>query len=99
MTETKEYSTADSVAVAPADLVNGQRDSAQVLFAEDETQGFRSRWTDIQAEFVDEPRRSVEKADQLVADTIKRLAEIFAGERDRLEHEWSRGQDGVSTED
>jgi len=111
MIETKEYSTADlvrgvekettvsPVAPAPSDLVNGQHEPAQALFVDDETQRFRSRWTDIQAEFVDEPRRSVEKADQLVAETIKRLAEIFSGERDKLEHEWSRGQDGVSTED
>jgi len=113
MIETKEYTTADLVrgvenektnpavalAPAPANPVDGQAEPAQALFADDETQRFRTRWTDIQAEFVDEPRRSVEKADQLVAETIKRLAEIFAGERDKLEHQWSRGQDSVSTED
>ena len=54
--------------------------------------------TEVQTEFVDEPRGSVEKADQLVASTIKRLAEVFANERSRLEHEWAKG-DNVSTED
>lgn len=76
-----------------------EHDSAAALFAEDETQRFRGKWTDIQAEFVDEPKKSVEKADHLVAETIKRLAEIFAEERNKLEHEWSRGEGGVSTED
>ena len=58
----------------------------------------RERWVDVQASFVDEPRRAVEQADALVADAIKRLAESFAGERSRLEGQWDRGGD-VSTED
>jgi hypothetical protein len=69
------------------------------LFADDETQSFRSRWTDIQSEFVDEPKKSVERADLLVTETIRRLAEIFLAERDKLEQEWSRGESGVSTEE
>ena len=68
------------------------------LFTEDEARDFRKGWEKIQTEFVDEPRGSVEKADQLVASTIKRLAEVFANERARLEHEWAKG-DNVSTED
>jgi len=68
------------------------------LFSEDETHDLRKRWEKVQTEFVDEPRGSVEKADQLVASTIKRLAEVFADERTRLEHEWAQGEN-VSTED
>ncbi len=68
------------------------------LFAQDEAQRFRSRWDAIQAEFVDNPRHSVEQADNLVAEAIKRLAETFAEERSRLERDWDRG-DNVSTED
>jgi hypothetical protein len=48
--------------------------------------------------FVDEPRHAVEQADELVASTVKRLAQIFADERTKLEQQWSRG-DRVSTED
>jgi hypothetical protein len=48
--------------------------------------------------FVDDPRRVVEQADSLVAVTMKRLAEMFAAERARLEGQWDRG-DNVSTED
>jgi hypothetical protein len=68
------------------------------LFATGEAQDLRTRWDSIQTAFVDEPRKSVESADNLVAATIKRLAEIFADERSKLEAQWGRG-DNVSTED
>jgi hypothetical protein len=68
------------------------------LFVEQEAGDFRLRWRAVQADFVDDPRAAVQKADELVANAIQRLAEIFAGERSKLEGEWSRGQD-VSTED
>src|SRR5438128_2282910 len=66
------------------------------LFVADEAQRFRSEWEKIQSEFVDEPRKSVKDADGLVARAMQRLAEIFAEERAKLEHEWDRG-DQVST--
>jgi hypothetical protein len=68
------------------------------LFPENESSDFHKRWTDIQTAFVDEPRRAVERADELVAEVIKRLADSFAQERSRLEGQWGRG-DNVSTED
>jgi hypothetical protein len=68
------------------------------LFPEEKANDFRTRWTDIQTGFVDEPRRSVEHADALVAEVIKHLANSFAEERARLEGQWGRGDD-VSTED
>lgn len=71
---------------------------AEPLFPSAETQQLRDRWHSIQAGFVDEPRKAVEDADSLVAATMKRLAEIFANERDHLESQWDRGDD-VSTED
>jgi hypothetical protein len=73
-------------------------DSSEPLFPSQETQDLRDRWHSIQAGFVDEPRKAVEDADGLVASAMKRLAEIFASERDRLESQWDRGDD-VSTED
>jgi hypothetical protein len=76
----------------------GEEPRAQRLFADDETVDLRRSWDEIQVAFVDEPRRSVEQADHLVAATMKRLAEIFAQERQGLESQWDRGDD-VSTED
>jgi hypothetical protein len=68
------------------------------LLSDSEIGDLRSRWSSIQAEFVDEPRRSVEQADQLVATAMQRLAEGFANERASLERQWDSG-DAVSTED
>jgi hypothetical protein len=68
------------------------------LFTSDEANNLRSRWDSVQVAFVDEPRKAVEDADRLVAATMKRLAEIFAEERQKLEQQWDRG-DNVSTED
>jgi hypothetical protein len=68
------------------------------LFSESEMGEFRSRWSNIQTGFVDEPRRTVEDADKLVASVMQRLAEGFANERSGLEKQWDQG-DNVSTED
>jgi hypothetical protein len=68
------------------------------LFPAADAGNLRSRWENIQVGFVDEPRGSVQQADQLVAEVIKRLAEQFADERRKLEDQWGRG-DNVSTED
>src|SRR5437016_3680037 len=68
------------------------------LFESSEVDAFRSRWTDVQASFVDDPRSAVQEADNLVASIMKRLAELFAEERQSLESQWEQGED-VSTED
>ena len=68
------------------------------LFSESEMGDFRSQWGHIQTGFVDEPRRTVEDADKLVAAVMQRLAEGFANERSGLEKQWDRG-DNVSTEE
>jgi len=68
------------------------------LFSSEEATNLRSKWDAIQVGFVDEPRRSVQEADGLVAAAMKRLAEQFAAERSNLEGQWDRGSD-VSTED
>ena len=75
-----------------------RNDQSVPLFSNDSIQGFRSRWTALQTGFVDEPRRSVEQADELVAEVIKDLASTFADERTKLERQWDQG-DKVSTED
>jgi hypothetical protein len=67
------------------------------LLAASEAQQLRSRWEKIQTGFVDEPRKAVQDADALVAQTTKQLADSFSRERTKLEQEWDRG-DNVSTE-
>jgi hypothetical protein len=68
------------------------------LLPHDFSDDMRTKWENIQTGFVDDPRVSVQHADELVAMAIKRLAESFADERAKLEQQWSRGGD-VSTED
>ncbi len=76
----------------------GNTDERAALFNSNEAQDFRSRWEQVQSSFVDEPKAAVEQADQLVASAIKRLAEVFADERAKLENEWEH-HDDVSTEE
>lgn len=57
-----------------------------------------ARWQQIQAGFVDDPRRSVAEAHKLVDDLMERIVQEFARERSALEQQWSKGEE-VSTED
>jgi L-ascorbate metabolism protein UlaG (beta-lactamase superfamily) len=58
-----------------------------------EDAAFLQRWQALQARFTEDPRRSVEHADALVAEVMERLAEGFADARDRLEEGWSRDEE------
>jgi hypothetical protein len=77
---------------------DGHGERAAPLLAQNEVAELRDHWTNIQAAFVDEPRKAVQDADGLVAQAMKRLAETFANERSSLEKQWDQG-DQVSTED
>ncbi|ORT54867.1 hypothetical protein [Streptomyces sp. CB03238] len=86
--------TAPEVAV-PADH---DEDETPRLLAEEDEEGFRTRWQDVQTQFVDDPREAVHKADALVADVMRQLASTFADHKKDLEGQWNRGED-VDTED
>lgn len=68
------------------------------LLPEREASSFQDRWTTCQSRFVDDPRNSVQEADQLVAELMQNLARQFADTRQSLEKQWSEGSD-ASTED
>jgi hypothetical protein len=93
-----ERMAATGVAAAKVAIGPAADEQASPLLSSDEAKDFRGRWDAIQVGFVDEPRRAVEQADSLVAGAMKRLAEMFADERAKLEGQWDRGGD-VSTED
>ena len=78
---------------APAATTAATDEGAALLFAPGDTEGYRSRWTEVQTGFVDDPRHAVEQADGLVAEVMKHLAEVFADERAGLERQWSQGQE------
>lgn len=98
----KPIGTADLLQRAESHAV--QSNGAQVvperaaLFPESELSGLRQQWQEAQTQFVDDPRSAVRRADELVASLMKRLAEVFASERERLERDWDKGEE-VSTED
>ena len=81
-----------------AELTQPRDDVKEPLLPHDQAERYRSGWQQIQSGFVDEPRKSVEEADRLVADLMQRLAAIFSEEREQLENQWDSGDD-VSTED
>ena len=84
-------------AAAASGPAAGQEPRTQLVGA-DEHAGFVARWQEIQAEFVDEPRKAVHDADALVTDLMQRLAEMLAGEREQLESRMGASGD-LSTED
>jgi hypothetical protein len=75
-----------------------ERSADELLFADDDLSGLRSRWDDVQAAFVDDPTECVQKADALVAEVVQQLTAGFSEARSRLEAQWARGED-ASTED
>jgi len=99
MADNDRLSTADLARPREADVETRQEDAErQPLFAGDDADRFRSRWQEVQAGFVDEPRQAVQDADGLVADLMQRLAATFSEERSNLESQWDSGED-ASTED
>jgi hypothetical protein len=83
---------------SPTSLRRTTRRSSILLFAPGAADSFRTRWLDIQASFVDEPGRSVEQADLLVAEVMKQLAKTFAEKRAKLDPQLVQGET-ISTED
>ena len=81
---------------APSPATNGE--SPSPLLSADQGKDFRSRWQNVQVGFVDEPRRAVEQADELVAELMQHLARSFSDQRSRLESEWEHSEK-VSTEE
>ena len=84
---------ARSAAPTPA----SSTDRAEPLLGSGDVEGFRGRWPEIKAVFVDDPRASVQQADSLVEEVAQLIVRRLTEERARLEGEWSRGD--VSTED
>jgi hypothetical protein len=68
------------------------------LFNGELSRDFRAQWNNIQTGFVDEPRTSVERADELVAQLMQRLAQSFSEQRSELEKQWDASEQ-ISTEE
>jgi hypothetical protein len=68
------------------------------LFTDDDSANFRTEWRALQADFVDDPREAVRRADELVAQVIQNLATTFAERKSSLEGQWQQGEQ-VDTEE
>ena len=96
--DTQPITNADTAVSAPPVERSPEVPTQESVFAPNDATEYRRKWEMIQTEFVDDPRGSVRKADQLVDTTVKRLVEVFAEQRSRLEDEWDHNEN-VSTED
>ncbi len=67
------------------------------FFPPDRRQQLRGTWVDIQSAFIDEPKRAVQNADNLVKEILGAVSQKFEGARHSLEAEWNRGEQ-ASTE-
>ena len=67
------------------------------LIAPERAEAYNSRWKELKGEFVDEPRRAVRGANELVGQVLDELEELFRRQRSELEHGLDSEQ--TSTED
>jgi hypothetical protein len=92
---TDDRATDDRAAAVAAD----DRDSAgrERLIPADRARDYSSRWDALKGDFVDEPRRAVRQADELVGELLDEIQQLFA--RQRRELEQGLDNDQASTED
>ena len=87
---TAEMPATARAAVPDADLralddASGEGAQLAPLFLPDAANDFRTQWDSVQIGFVDDPKAAVRKADELVAQVMKSLAQSFSIERAKLE--------------
>lgn len=84
--------------IPPVETAEKDTGSVVTLLGHNASEHFRTRWNEVQATFVDDPRSAVQDADALVSDVIEKITQMFANEHGALEAQWKEGKD-VSTED
>jgi hypothetical protein len=85
----------DRRAEAVAD--EGSEGRRERLVPADRAQDYGSRWDALKGDFVDEPRRAVRQADELVGELLDEIQQLFAHQRRDLEQ--GLDHDQASTED
>ena len=56
------------------------------LIEPERAESYNSRWKELKGEFVDDPRRAVRGANELVGEVLDELEELFRRQRTDLEH-------------
>jgi hypothetical protein len=90
--ETHRAAEATHTGQSSVDVTTDER-----LFSDHRTRVYTERWNTVQGEFVDDPRRAISEADQLVGDVLDELKTLFSEQRRHLD----QGMDAerASTED
>jgi len=61
-------------------------ETAATLISKREMEDLRSRWTTVQSKFVDDPRKAVQEAAQLISAAIDELSENFRAQGSQREN-------------
>jgi hypothetical protein len=83
---------------APTAQVTSTIDPGATIFTDDDCRILRAHWDALQVDFVDDPSRTVERADQLVTEAVNALTKSLIAEREKLAQEW-HANPKVTTED
>ncbi|MBB5960012.1 hypothetical protein FHS29_006634 [Saccharothrix tamanrassetensis] len=83
--------TADARTGSAQSADQSPRSDDEPLFTSDEADGYQVEWRALQADFVDDPRDAVQRADELVAQVIQSLATTFSEHKRSLEGQWQEG--------
>ena len=92
--DTGAVAGAGDAGVADEDGSSGTRER---LVPADRADDYGRRWDALKGDFVDEPRRAVRQADELVGEVLDELQRLFADQRRDLEQSFN--DDRASTED
>ena len=88
----ERLTTADLLDAGSADGPDAEPHEVRLL-DESDTEAFQLRWSEVQAQFVDDPREAVRAADTLVAEVVQSLVTGFAEHKSGLEAQWSRDEE------
>ncbi|GAA3206777.1 hypothetical protein [Actinocorallia longicatena] len=78
----------------PADLPR-TNDEDRSLFEEGYGEGFRKRWQEVQANFVDDPYETVRQAEQLADEVVTSLTTALTERKRELDDRWSNEKDNT----
>jgi hypothetical protein len=68
------------------------------LLPDDELSDYQRRWDELQVRFIDEPRRSVREADDLVGEVTRKIADRFTSGRKDFEQRWESDNEPTTEE-
>ncbi|ROP37570.1 hypothetical protein [Saccharothrix texasensis] len=94
--DTREQPAEHDEPVEPAAVDTTAGDAP--LFTPDDAADYQAEWRALQADFVDDPREAVQRADELVAQVMQSLATTFTEHKHSLEEQWQRGDEAQTEE-